>query len=331
MPTGLISNFAPFLLIAAAAAGVAYALLYPILTGEARSESRRKALNLTAGTMRAPRGAASGPARSKRDQVAQSLREVELREKARGKVTLDEKIKQSGLKIDRKTFYIASLISSGAFGALAYSLIGYAWAIAPGLIVGGLGAPNWFLGFKKKRRIKRFLLELPNALDVITRGLKSGLPLNDCVRIIAAEAAEPVRSEFRAVMDAQAVGISLGDAIEEIYRRIPVPEANYLGIIISIQQKSGGNLAESLANMAKVVRERRKLAAKVQSLSAEAKTSAGIIAAMPVAVMMMVFISSPTYIEKLWTTQAGQFTLVGGVTWMLMGVLIMRKMINFDV
>jgi tight adherence protein B len=325
----MLSTYAPFLLIAAAAAGIAYALIYPLLSGQTRSENRRKALKLTAETQRPTRG--ESPVRNKRDQVAQSLKEVEQREKARGKLTLEEKFLQAGLKIDRKTFFLFSAMSAVGFAALALIVVGHAWSMIPGAIVGGLGFPNWFIGYRKNKRIKAFLLELPNALDVITRGLKSGLPLNDCVRMIAAEAAEPVRSEFRMMMDAQAVGLSLGQAIEDLYKRIPVAEANYFGIIITIQQKSGGNLAESLANMAKVVRERRKLRGKIQSLSAEAKTSAGIIAAMPVAVALLVYFSTPTYIEKLWTTQAGQFTLVGCAIWMLMGVLIMRKMINFEV
>ncbi|MGL4438896.1 MAG: type II secretion system F family protein [Bosea sp. (in: a-proteobacteria)] len=327
----MLATLAPFFLIAVAAAGLAYALLYPILTGQARSENRRKALNLTAETMRPVRGVATGPVRSKRDQVAQSLKEVEQRHKANGKPTLEERFTQAGLKIDRKTYVITSALCGLVMAGLAMIMVGKTWAALPGLIVGALGMPGWYLNFCKAQRIKKFLIELPNALDVITRGLKSGLPLNDCVRMIAAEAAEPIKSEFRAMIDAQAVGLSLGEAIDDLYRRIPVAEANYLGIIIAIQQRSGGNLAESLGNMSKVVRERRKLRSKIQSLSAEAKTSAGIIAAMPVSVAGLVYLSTPSYIEKLWLTQAGQFTLVGCGIWMLMGVLIMRKMINFQV
>ncbi len=328
----MLATFAPIVLIAAAAAGVAYALLYPLLSGEKRAQERRMALApVMRANERSARVAAVGQPRSKRDQVAQSLKELEQREKARGKLTLEDKILQSGLKIDRKKFYVFSAISGAGLAVLATYVINHPFAAVPGLVVGGFGLPNWYLGFRKTRRVKAFLNEFPNALDVITRGLKSGLPLNDCVRIIASEAAEPVKSEFRSMMDAQAVGLSLGEAIEDLYRRIPVPEANYFGIIITIQQKSGGNLAESLANMAKVVRERRKLKGKVQSLSAEAKSSAGIIACMPVAVAGIVYVSTPAYIERLWQTQAGQFTLVGCAVWMLMGVLVMRKMINFDV
>ena len=232
MLTGLIATFAPYLLIAAAAAGMAYALLYPILTGDVRSEKRRKSLDLAISAMPSIEDPANRSRPSRRDQVAQSLKEIELRKEARGKVTLEIKIMQSGVKIDRKTFYVASLISGIGCGALSFAIFSNAWTIVPGLVVGGLGIPHWYLGIKKSSRIKRFLIELPNALDVITRGLRSGLPLNDCIRMIAAESAEPVRSEFQLVMDAQGVGIPLGDAIEEIYDRIPVAEANYLAIII---------------------------------------------------------------------------------------------------
>jgi tight adherence protein B len=325
----MIGELGPFFLIAAAAGGIAYALLYPLLTGEKRLEERKKAFAAGPEPTRAVRAAPT--ARTKREQVAQSLKEVEAREKARGKLTLEDKFSQAGLKIDRKKFYLFSLISAGAVGFIAMTAVGNPIASLPGMLVGGLGLPHWFLGFRRNRRIKAFLIEFPNALDVITRGLKSGLPLNDCVRIISTEAAEPVRSEFRAIMDAQALGISLGEAIEDLYRRIPVPEANYFAIIVTIQQKSGGNLAESLGNMSKVVRERRKLKGKIQALSAEAKSSAGIIGMMPPSVAGLVYLTTPSYIEKLWVTQAGLFTLVGCAIWMLMGILVMRKMINFDI
>ncbi len=326
----MLATYAPVLLMAAAAAGIAYALIYPFLTGEKRSEARRKALQLTSDTMRPTRGS-TGPVRSKRDQVAQSLKEVEDRQKARGKLTLQDKIEQAGLRIDRKSFYMLSAISACVFAAGALLMMKTPIALLPGLLVGGFGAPNWYLSYCKNKRIKKFLLEFPNALDVITRGLKSGLPLNDCVRIIASEAAEPVKTEFRMMMDAQSVGLPLGEAIEDLYRRIPVAEANYFGIIITIQQKSGGNLAESLANMSKVVRERRKLRNKVKALSAEATSSAAIIACMPLAVAGMIYYTTPAYMKLLFNTQTGQFTLVGCGIWMLMGVLIMRKMINFKV
>ncbi len=322
----MLAQLAPILLIAAAAGGVAYALLFPLLSGQKRAEDRIKAYV----PVTVQRVARAPQSRSKRDQVAQSLKEVEAREKARGKLTLEDRIMQAGLTIDRRTFYLYSGLSAAAFAFAGNLAMGGLIGPIVGALVGGLGAPGWWLAQLRKRRMAAFLNEFPNALDVITRGLKSGLPLNDCVRIISAEAAEPVRSEFKAMMDAQAIGLSLGEAIDELYRRIPLPEAGYFSIIIGIQAKAGGNLAESLGNMSKVVRERRKLKGKIKALSAEAITSAGIIACMPLAVMGLVYISTPDYIRVLWITQAGQFILVGCAVWMTMGCLIMRKMINFD-
>jgi tight adherence protein B len=127
------------------------------------------------------------------------------------------------------------------------------------------------------------------------------------------------------------VGISIGDAALRLFERVPVPEANFFGIVLSIQQKTGGNLSESLSNLSKVVRERRKMKNKVKAVSMEAKASAGIIASLPVVVTLLVYLSSPAYIEKLWLTEAGRMVLMGCGVWMFFGVMIMRKMINFDI
>jgi tight adherence protein B len=165
---------------------------------------------------------------------------------------------------------------------------------------------------------------------VIVRGVKAGLPLGDCLRIISAEAQEPVRSEFKTIVESQQIGIPMGDACAKLYDRMPLPEANFFGIVIGIQQRSGGNLSEALGNLSKVLRERKKMKAKIQAMSMEAKASAVIIAALPFSVMLLVYITSPTYIELLWTHPTGRFMMVCCAVWMMMGVFVMKKMINFD-
>jgi tight adherence protein B len=196
--------------------------------------------------------------------------------------------------------------------------------------VGGAGFPLWLLKFLKKRRESKFLNSFPDAVDIIVRGIKAGLPLLDSMRIITTDAPEPLKSEFRAILETQTVGIPIGEACGKLYERIPVAEANFFGIVIAIQQKAGGNLSEALGNLSRVLRERKKMKAKIQAMSMEAKASAFIIACLPVAVMILVYITSPQYIELLWTTGTGRMMLIACVAWMSMGVLVMRKMINFD-
>jgi tight adherence protein B len=150
------------------------------------------------------------------------------------------------------------------------------------------------------------------------------------LKMIATDAPEPLKSEFRAIVETQTVGIPIGEACTKLYERIPLPEANFFGIVIAIQQKSGGNLSEALGNLSKVLRERKKMKAKIQAMSMEAKASASIIAALPPSVAALVYITSPQYIELLWTHPTGRMLLAGCAVWMLTGVMVMRKMINFD-
>ncbi|MDB5580739.1 MAG: putative pilus assembly protein [Bradyrhizobium sp.] len=194
----------------------------------------------------------------------------------------------------------------------------------------GLGLPRWTLGYLKTRREKAFLKALPDAVDVIVRGIKAGLPLFESIKVVAADAPEPLRGEFMAIIETQAIGMPLGDACVRLYERMPVPEANFFGIVIAIQQKSGGNLSEALGNLSKVLRDRKRMAEKIQAMSMEAKASAGIIGSLPPIVMLLVYLSTPEYISLLWTHPTGQLMLVGCVIWMSMGIFVMKRMINFD-
>jgi tight adherence protein B len=194
----------------------------------------------------------------------------------------------------------------------------------------GAGLPFWILSFLKKRRENRFLATFPDAVDVIVRGIKAGLPLLDSLKLIATEAEEPVRSEIRSIIETQTIGIPLGEACLKLYERMPLAEANFFGIVISIQQRAGGNLSEALGNLSRVLRDRKKMKAKIQAMSMEAKASAAIIGALPLAVMSLVYITSPQYISLLWTEPLGRMMMAGCAVWMSVGVFVMRKMINFD-
>jgi tight adherence protein B len=199
------------------------------------------------------------------------------------------------------------------------------------IAVGGVGIPLWTLNLLRKRRLAKFLNEFPNAIDVIIRGVKAGLPLGDCLRVIANESEEPVRSEFRQAIEAQAMGLSTSEAVERIGERVPVPEARFFAIVISIQQRAGGNLAEALGNLSAVLRDRKKIKGKIKAMSSESKASAYIIGSLPFLVSGAVYLTSPKYMELLWITDTGKLVMGGCAVWMGIGVFVMKSMINFDI
>ena len=322
------SVLAVIILSTLAAAGVVYALFYPMLSGQARAEKRRKEFAAPVAGRGIDRDAQT---RAKRGQIAQSLKEIEARESARQKVSLETRILQAGLTWDRKKYYVVSVISAVVFALILLIASGNLILALVGLFVGGFGLPSWFLKRCKAKRLKKFGIEFPNAVDVVVRGIKAGLPLNDCLRIVAAEAAEPVKSEFRLIIESQSLGLPLTEAAAKLFERMPCAESNFFGIVLAIQQKTGGNLSETLGNLSRVLRERRKMRDKIQAVSMEAKASAAIIGSLPPAVAILVYLTTPKYIELLWLTQAGKVAMLAGGVWMLIGVLVMRKMINFDI
>jgi tight adherence protein B len=314
------------LLAAVSIGGIAWVFLYPILSGEKHMELRQ------ASVAKPNPGARVGarPQKSRREQVEESIKELEIRNSKAKKVPLSMKITQAGLTWSKRRF----ILISAALGFVTFLIVmftGLGLLIAAALaFAAAFGLPRWVLSFLKKRRQQRFLLSFPDAVDVIVRGIKAGLPLLDSLKIVALEAPEPVKSEFRQIVETQTVGIPLGEACIKLYDRMPLPEANFFGIVISIQQKAGGNLSEALGNLSRVLRDRKRMQAKIKAMSMEAKASAMIIAALPFAVMLLVYITSPKYIELLWTEPTGRLMLAACATWMLLGVMVMKKMINFD-
>jgi tight adherence protein B len=321
-----LDSIAVFFLAAIAVGGVAYVFIYPILSGERKTEKRVASVARAEPVARAVRG----QQRSRRDVVESTLKEFEERHKKTKNPALAVRIAQSGLTWSKRQYLIISAIIGmimfaggliGNIGMPASAALGFA---------GAFGLPRWLLSFFKKRREQKFLNAFPDAVDIVVRGVKAGLPLLDCMKMITAEAPEPLKSEFRAIIETQAIGIPLGEACGKLYERMPVAEANFFGIVIAIQQKAGGNLAEALGNLSRVLRDRKKMKGKIQAMSQEAKASASIIGALPLAVMTLVWVTSPQYINLLFTEPLGNIMLAASAMWMAMGVLVMKKMINFD-
>ncbi len=319
------------LLLAAVSLGtMVYLLVNPYFSGERRTDKRLQVVTESKSRRLAVKAQAD-VAQNRRRQVAETLKELEGRQKAREKVSLRLRLERAGLDMTPRAFWIASI----GCGLLVAASI---WLSAPnlpiivpllGLFVGGLGLPRWLLARLTKRRQTKFTDEFANAIDVIVRGVKSGLPLPECLAIIARESPDPVGSEFTELVEQQRVGVPLNEAFERMMTRMPMAEVRFFAIVIAIQQQAGGNLSEALGNLSGVLRDRKRLQAKVRALSAEAKASAAVLGALPFIVMILVYITTPSYISILWTTKFGQFLLACAGCWMTIGVLVMRKMINF--
>ena len=321
-----MQTVALFGMVATAIGGVAYVFIYPLLSGERKVEQRRANVARTEPAARVART----QQRSRREQVEETLKEIDVKAKKPKSLPLAMKIAQAGLSWSKNQFLMISA-GLGLVGFLA--IFAMSGSLLPALGVGfaaAFGAPRWLLSFLKKRREKKFLNHFPDGVDVIVRGIKSGLPLLDSLKIIALDAQEPIKSEFKAIVETQTIGMPIGEACTKLYERMPLPEANFFGIVISIQQKAGGNLSEALGNLSRVLRDRKKMKAKIQAMSMEAKASASIIGALPLCVGTLVWLTSPDYIELLWTAELGRFMMMGCAVWMSIGVFVMKKMINFD-
>jgi tight adherence protein B len=300
-----------------------------------KAKKRVQTLDVSKGARRAA-GSASEAAgnRDRRRKLADALAKIEDQSKAQKKkkrVSLERRIEQAGLSITPRQFFIGSAICAILLGFLGFVTGQKLWITGALFVIGALGLPNWFVNFARGRRQKKFADEFSNAIDVIVRGVKSGLPVNECLKIIASEAPKPVCEEFHILTEGIRVGLTLEQALGRMHERMPLQEVSFFGIVLMIQQKTGGNLAEALGNLSTVLRGRKLMAGKIKALSAEAKASAMIIGALPFLVMGAVKLASPDYLTPLFTTRPGNFLLLAAATWMGMGIFVMSKMVKIKV
>ncbi len=334
MDTGALILFV--LLSTLAAGGLTFAIVQPTLAREKKIEQRRSTVARSEADRqnhKAHRDRLQEQVK-RRKTIQSSLKDLEVRQREHdkhvAKVPLKRRLEQAGWSITVGQFWLLGA-GLGLFAGMLCFVFGAPIFLALGaMVIAGLGLPRFFLAQARKKRFAAFTQEFPNAIDLIVRGVKSGLPLNDTLRMVSSETSEPVRSEFRRIVESQQMGMSIGDAVERLYRNIPTSEANFFAIVIGIQSQAGGNLSEALGNLSRVLRERKKMRDKIQAVSMEAKASAGIIGALPVLVFVLVTLTNPDYISLLYTNIWGQILMGISAFWMTMGVLVMRKMINFD-
>jgi tight adherence protein B len=334
LPDGL-QQYGFLALIAFAVGGLLFAILYPYFSGAKQTEKRMKVVTGEEKAVARPglraRLLAEDPKDARRKQIQESLGQVEERERQRKqRLTLRVLLIQAGLEISPRLFYTLSAVVGAVIG-FACLLVGVAWYVAlVAAFAGSLGLPRWALKYLRGRRQQIFLNDFADAIDIMVRGLKSGLPIHDAMRIISTEMPAPVGPEFLEIVEGQRLGITLDQGIDRLYERMPLAEVNFLAIVMNIQTKSGGNLSEALNNLSKVLRDRKKMKGKIKALSQEAKASAAIVGSLPFVILGALTVLNPAYLNPLWDTTMGNIMVVGSGVWMMMGMLIMRKMINFD-
>jgi tight adherence protein B len=314
------------LLFAGGAASALGLLAFLALQGESRADKRRAAVRRT--SARAPSASPQADRALRKKQIAEGLRAIE---KNRRRVTLARRIEQAGLPLSATQFVGGSVALGLALGLVGWAYAGSLVLAAALAAIGGAGLPQLGLRAMRKRRIAKFIAAFPAAIDIVVRGVKSGMPLGDTLRVVAEEAAEPVSGEFRRIVQASAVGLTLAEAAQRMAERVPVAETNFFAIVIAIQGQAGGNLSEALGNLSRVLRARKAMKAKIGAMSMEAKASAAIIGAVPFLVVAALYVSSPKYVSLLWTTLHGRLIAGAALAWMAVGVAMMKKMVTFDI
>jgi len=274
----------------------------------------------------------AGPAaltqEARRRQILNSLRDQERKQK-RARLALGSKLRQAGLSVSVQQFWMAASV----LGALVF-VLAFLVRVNPFVALGlgaacAFGLPLWILGFLVSRRAKQFTASFSDAMDIVVRGIKSGLPVHDCLKIIGRETPEPLAGEFRRLVENIAMGLTLDQALDKLYESMPTSEVRFFSIVMAIQQKTGGNLAEALNNLSTVLRSRKLMREKIKALSSEATASAMIIGALPPGVVILICVTTPSYMAPMFTDHRGWLMLGGSAFWMGLGIFVMSRMINF--
>jgi tight adherence protein B len=297
--------------------------------GAEKTKKRVAAVTKPTVGARALKGA-SDTNQQRRKNVQAMLKELEKQTvQQKKRPSLRRRIEQAGLTITPKTYWIMSAVTGvvAALGAFLTVSAIYAGPLAG--FAAAFGLPRWVLAFLKGRREKAFTREFAPAIDTIVRSVKTGLPVNEALKLVAAEIPQPVGGEFRMLTESLKVGVTMEEGLKRMYERMPTAEVNFFGIVMAIQQRSGGNLSEALGNLAGVLRDRKRLQGKIRAMSSEAKAGAMIIGSLPPGVMALVYITTPNYIKPLLTVELGNLMLIGCVVWMAIGIMVMKTMVNF--
>lgn len=278
-------------------------------------------------------GGASDKAESRRQKrIQEKVKQLEQKNRKQGLLeAIQSGILQAGLDIGVGTYFVLSAVIGvvAAFGYLMAKMPPL--GAIPVFLIGAFLVPKLLLRSMANRRQQKFTSHFADAVDLIVRGIRSGLPINECFRVVAREFEPPLGEEFRLLVEGQNLGWTIDDLMAKGIQRLPTSEYKFFAIVTQIQRQTGGNLAETLSNLSNVLRERKKMRDKAQAMASEAKASAMIIGSLPFAVAGILSVVNPAYLMLLFTEKTGNYLLAGGAFWMTLGSLVMRKMINFKI
>jgi tight adherence protein B len=244
---------------------------------------------------------------------------------------LRRRLEMTGKNISLAKYF---LISIGIMVFVAGILMMRGFPLFLSLFAGlffGLGLPYFIVGKMINRRVAKFTANFPDAIELMVRGLRSGLPITETLGVVAAEISGPVGIEFRTVSDKMKIGRTMEAALQETADRLGTPEFQFFVITLAIQRETGGNLAETLSNLADVLRKRAQMKLKIRAMSSESKASAYIVGALPFMVFGIVCMMNPTYMSGFFTDERLIVAGIGGMIWMSIGGFIMAKMVNFEI
>lgn len=276
-------------------------------------------------------GAPSEKLESRRQRrIQQKIKQLEQKSEKRSiRETIDSAILQAGYQLPTSTFMIVC-VAVGMVVTLIYLVAGMppvgALAAFP---FGAIALPMLFLKVVASKRQAKFTEDFANAIDLVVRGVRSGLPVNECFKVCAREFPAPLGEEFRMLVEGQNLGMTVDDLMEKGIERIPTAEYKFFAIVIQIQRQTGGNLADTLAGLSNVLRERKKMRDKARAMASEATASAAIIGSLPFAVALLLSLVNPEYLLVLYYEKTGNYLVGFGLFWMFLGSMVMKKMINF--
>ncbi len=326
------------MLVSGAAVLTATLLLYLVLAPRMSARARiRRRVSMIA---RTGEGAVGRGGRSTRDTKKRDLQtRLKQAQAAKSKkqtvaMRYRKMLRMAGLKITVQQFLLIccglAVISAICYLGIAF-IFGYSKVVTILVaITVGFGIPYKVVAWLGKRRVNKFTLLFANAIDVIVRGVRSGLPIGECLSIIATESPEPVAGVFVEIVESQKIGLPLDKALDRAHEVMPTAEIRFFNIVLTIQSQTGGNLAETLSNLTNVLRARKKMRDKIDALSSEAKTSAMIIGSLPFLITLVLTFVNFDYIALLFTDDLGRILIMGSLVWMSMGVFVMKQMIDFD-